>query len=258
MLVGAIIVPLVIREGLGYLERGGGLVLVDSGASRSILDEPSLEDDDEVARAARRCSPRPTREVALPEFCRGILGFDALRELASEGPHRRVEFDFVDGVLRVNEPAERDVRRCPLADDPFPLVDCQVFGLASCDVAAVVDTGSPVTIANRRLADLAGLTDDDGARPIETRNADGSVTGLVPKTAFGLRVADVDRPNCRIYVGDLPAMALVDRPVHLLLGLDVLGTRFALEAVDDPPATRKKKSRRVVEPPRRRLALVLG
>lgn len=258
--VASYVLPLVLHEGLPYYrcQTNGRLVLIDTGASCSILSNEILDGDDVMARAGRRCSARPPSGFSLPPFCCGIAGYDFLRELSAgaEGARRSAIFDLRDRnrpALVINSPVPAEMHSpCELVDSPlFPLVHCDIFGVENCnDVVAVVDTGSPVTIANTAVDFAAGLFDCLDAPSLDTANADGSINKLTPKLCAGLRIGRrIDRPHRQLYVADLPAMRYIDRAKQMLLGLDVLGTHFAFEFFEPvSPARVKKKSRRSSPP----------
>lgn len=239
--------PLVLREGLPYLEdRAGGLLLVDSGASVTVIKNlDALEG--ELAMIARRCQLRPTPAV-MPPFCSGILGYDFLRAAAQGG------VVALDGGYLTNE-FEPSGTCVELEDDlQLPLVKIRVFGASFCDSRAIVDTGSPITICNPALDFEAVLyADKTGATPLSALGVDGVQTQLVRKTTSKVNIAAVVRPEPTVYVGDLAMFArygYATTPLALL-GSDILGDRIAFDfsgggsttTTTTSPPVKKKKTR---------------
>ena len=249
-----LILPLIARDGLPYVEDRGSYLLVDSGSSMSYVARRLLQSDASAAGAlARSVDAAAVEDVGLqlPAGVHGILGFDALCAGGS------FEVDVDGGALRLDEPPAFDgahlatMRAATLGSSrrPYPLVDVEVFGAGAARCTGLVDTGSPVTIANGALAAAAGLLDalDDDAAA--TRGATGATTALRPCTAAGVVFGSARRPACKILVGDLPQWAALDlqETPAVLLGLDLLGRRLR-GARAAPP---RKKSRGD-EPARRR------
>lgn len=246
----AFVLPLVVRDKLPYYNSPNhGLILLDTGSARSFLKSELLESDEVIAVAGRKCETQSPDALSLPPFCEGIAGFDLVSELGE-----RVVFDILGQTLHIDEPLPESLTEClEMTRSKEALIPCQVYGIESCDVSALVDTGSPSTIANSALDLACGLFDDDLAAEAATTstNADGSVNRMRKKRCAGLRIANsVDRQGLQIYVADLPAMKLVDRHLQLLLGLDALGNQFAFEFVQgeavaaEGTTTPRRKTRR--------------
>jgi len=253
----ALVLPIVLRGTpvqLPYVVEAGLDILVDSGASVSYLRRAVLDAGGPVARlAAGAQSVEDTAPLQLPDGCGGILGFDALGAAAS------VEVDLDAGALRLGEAAPAAAPRrgaCvatatafPGAANPYPCVDVAVYGAAECAVAAIVDTGTPLTIANGALAAAAGLLDDADAAPPATVGVDGATTALRPCRAAGLVVggAVALAAEAPVLVGDLPQWAQLGVPPGApacILGLDVLGRRFRLARTAGGGAARPRKKSR--------------
>ena len=247
------VLPLTMKNGMPYVTEEGGDLLVDSGAASTYLRRALLETDGPVATRARGAGGVAVERtnLQLPSDVAGILGFDWL------GAGSSWELDLVEGSLRVDEPESAGgfdgagalelTARDLGGTRPYPTVAVDVYGASDCVVAALVDTGSPATIANEALAAAAGLFpgDDDGDDAIASRGAVGELVGLRRCRASGLVLGGrLERPGLDVLVGDLPQWGQLDATSAspaLLLGLDALGSR--IRAAKRPPP--RKKSRAV-------------
>jgi len=253
----ALELPLARRQGMPYATVGGAEVLVDSGASATYLRGSLLEaypwrGESSAALCARAAElgavALERTSLRLPDDSAGIVGWDVLSSYAS------VEFDLTAGVLRLDGPAGASAgpkapvtpRALGASSGLYPLVACQFFGAGDCAVEALLDTGSPSTLANEALASAAGLfPDDEVDGDFVTTGAGGESAALRRCRAAGLVLGErIERPGAAVLVGDLPQWAAlgVEGPAALV-GLDVLGARFRVER-DASAAPPRKKSRR--------------
>jgi hypothetical protein len=186
----------------------------------------------------------PSIHATLHHTHAGILGWDWLRHSA----HQRVEFDLRDpqgARLRLDEDADMDYAQAgsfetkSLGGGELPCVDLEMFGVACCKALGVLDSGSPLTIVSPASSEAAALFDerqlsDADLPPLHTMGVDGLRAELLPKRAAGLRlggVGGIELANRMVYSAQLPMMAAVaptDLPLALV-GLDLLGARFALD-----------------------------
>mmetsp|Transcript_16572 Transcript_16572/g.53973 ORF Transcript_16572/g.53973 Transcript_16572/m.53973 type:complete len:253 (-) Transcript_16572:152-910(-) len=238
--VGCFVLPLSLGrdDGLPSVEFDGARWLVDSGASGSLVRFAYPQMTGVVGEALRRCEA-PVVPTAMGGY-RGLLGFDFLKAVSDGGT---VDFNFEANEFRVNERTDAReessirFREAAFPDlfpngKPYPMADCAVYALDCCEATALVDTASPVTLCNSACRDAAGLFFAEDHHPRTTTGLDGRAVPLAAARASGIRVSRTfERADVTFAVGDLPSMAAIgfqDRP-FVLLGLDVLGTRFLFD-----------------------------
>ena len=228
----SLVLPLTYNNGLPFVTEQGLDILIDSGAGRSYLAQAVLDQDGPLATRARAVGAETSCEaagLAFPGASGGILGFDAL----GAGP----SFELAPSEMRLDEaapPAASVVlaaKALGTATAPYPVTQCEFYGALSCEVAALVDTGSPATIVNEALAAAAGLfslEDEEDEQGTTTTGLGGASVALRRCRAAGILVGDVERPSQTVLVGDLPqwaALGVASDPA-CVLGLDVLGESF--------------------------------
>ena len=240
----ALVVPLIVWNGAPYVEEGGARYLVDTGASvscartaRGPLSETAVGVLGGAARAAG---------MSLPPGVDGILGWDWIRHSAQQ----RVEFDLREperAWLRLDEGDAGGYAQAggfdtrTLGGGLLPCLDLELFGVSRGTALGVLDTGSPLTIVSPAASETAALFDehqlsDAALPPLHTMGVDGLQTELLPKRAAGLRLGGarggwIDVVDPKVFSAQLPMMAAAgptDTPLALV-GLDVLGDRFALD-----------------------------
>lgn len=249
----ALVLPIVLRGSppLPYVVEAGLNILVDSGASASYLRQAVLDAGGPVAALAPGAqSVEATAPLRLPADCGGILGFDAL------GAARSFELDLRGPrLLRLDEAAGDDEPRCVATvtatafggTRPYPTVPVVFYGAGECECDALLDTGTPLTIANGALAARAGLLDGGEAAeaPSTTVGVDGARTELRTLRAAGLVLGGgLELASLPVLVGDLPQWDQLGIPPAepaSVVGLDVLGERFRCARAR---AAAKKKTRR--------------
>ena len=240
----ALVVPLIVWNGAPYVEEGGARYLVDTGASVSCARAargPLSETAAGVLGGASRAAG-----MSMPAGVDGILGWDWIRHSAQQ----RVEFDLREpgrAWLRLDEGDAGGYTQAggfgtrALGGGQLPCLVLELFGVSRCTALGVVDTGSPLTIVSPAASESAALFDeqqlsDSALPPLYTMGVDGLQTELLPKRAAGLRLGGagagwIEVADRKVFSAQLPMMAAAgptDTPLALV-GLDVLGNRFALD-----------------------------
>lgn len=274
---GTISLPMRFWQGGAYAQvdaaPGGGVLqlLIDSGAATTLISSSvgaALGIDPPAGRTALRSTREPrlalpctvaSPQQAMPSGVDGILGVDSLRRFAA------VTLDWASSTLMLHSTLAdlssstdssaaagaptcvempMEMRRVSAGELPFVAA---AFGSSSdeklrCELEALVDTGSPVTMCTPELAAQSGMAgSSDPNDDIMTTGVDGQPTRmrasrcevLALGSSSATRVAHFD---AICYAGSCPMMVAVGwtgMPAALL-GLDVL--RGGVKAGQPPAA----------------------
>ena len=222
-------------NGSPYVREGGSNYLLDTGSAVSVVRASGPTGKASELACARLGAMERAARVALPPEVAGIMGWDFVTASAKEFVH----VDCNAGLLWIDETPPGGFgefqscafRHAQIAGGSLPIADAALYGLSSVEGAtAVLDTGSPVSIASKSFAAGAALFEEiEGSEtpPLVTTGADGKATQLEARIAAGLRLGTgADFMQQRIFVGDLPmaaACGVEPSQSFLLVGMDVLG-----------------------------------